>query len=267
MDFAARTAAAAGEITRDHFLRCAVEFKGDGSEVTAADRAAEEFIRRSIEEAFPAHGVYGEEGAQIEARSEYRWIVDPIDGTRSFASGVPLYGVLLALEDRGVPVLGCIHFPELGDTVVAATGAGCWWNGRRASVSECERIEEARLVTSGLEYWRDWATVPGMAGFERLIGRARFARTWGDCFGYALVATGRAEMLADPACGAHWDYAPMVPILAEAGGRFTALGGGSITAWSTALATNGRLHEVAASCWEGAADDVLQTDAVKARRG
>lgn len=266
MDFAVRTAVAAGTITRGHFGAVAVELKGDGSEVTEADRSAEEQIRRAIEEAYPEHGIFGEEGADVVAAGEFRWIVDPIDGTRSFASGVPLYGVLLALEHRGVPILGCAHFPELGDTVVAATGAGCWLNGRAARVSECERLADARLVTSGLEYWRDWSTPEGRAGFDHLLGRVRFGRTWGDCFGYALVATGRAEILADPACGAPWDFAPMVPILEEAGGRFTTLVGSPVTAWSTALATNGRLHDEVASHWSAADDRALQTAAVLSRR-
>jgi histidinol-phosphatase len=268
MDFAVRSATAAGRITLEHFGRVAVEFKADGSEVTLADRAAEEFLRDAIRERYPEHGVHGEEGAEIEAGSAYRWIVDPIDGTRSFAAGVPLYGVLLALEQDGVPILGCCHFPALDETVVAATGAGCWHGDRRARVSPCDRMEEARIVSSGLEYWRDWATPAGRDGFARLMARARFGRTWGDCFGYVLVATGRVEVMVDPACGAHWDYAPMVPIIAEAGGRFTTLGGQPVRAWSSALATNDRLHEAATDCWSMAAgDDALQMPVIRERRG
>jgi histidinol-phosphatase len=266
LEFATRTASTAGGITLEHFGSAAVEFKGDGSEVTAADRAAEEYIRSAIAETFPEHGVFGEEGANVSTSGRYRWIVDPIDGTRSFACGVPLYGVLLCLERDGTPLVGCCHFPALGDTVVAAVGGGCWWNGRRAEVSGVERLEEARVVTSGLEYWRDWATEESRSGFERLVGHARFARTWGDCFGYALVATGRAEILADPACGAHWDYAPMVPILAEAGGRFTTLSGSTVSSWSSALASNGRVHEAASRLWGGLSDEALQTDTLRRRR-
>lgn len=267
MDFAVGTAEAAGRITLDHFGNVAVEYKGDGSEVTAADHAAEAFVLSAIGERFPDHGILGEEGGSRGTSGRYRWIVDPIDGTRSFASGVPLYGVLLALEEDGSPILGCCHFPALGDTVVAASGAGCWWGKRRVQVSECDDLAEARVVTSGLEYWRDWATPAGRDGFETLVRRARFGRTWGDCFGYVLVATGRAEVLADPASGATWDYAPMVPIIMEAGGRYTTLGGRPVGAWSTALATNGRLHDDVIACWDASRGDAaIQTPVVAARR-
>jgi len=267
MEFAVRTASAAGALTLERFEKVAVEFKGDGSEVTEADRAAEEHVRAAIAEAFPEHGIFGEEGARAPARGGYRWIIDPIDGTRSFAAGVPLYGVLLALEHEGTPILGCAHFPALGDTVVAATGAGCWRGERRASVSECDQLSDARIVTSGLEYWRDWATPDGRAGFDALVTAGRFVRTWGDCFGYILVATGRAEILADPACGAVWDYAPVLPIVQEAGGRFTALDGSPVRAWSTALASNGRLHTAASSLWPTAAGDAaLQVDFIRQRQ-
>ena len=266
MAFASETAVAAGKITLQGFERVAVEFKADGSEVTEADRASEEFIRNVIRERFPDHGVFGEEGANVASGAQYRWIVDPIDGTRSFASGVPLYGVLLALEKDGAPVVGCAHFPALDETIVAATGAGCWRGETRATVSACDNLAAARVISSGLEYWRDWATAEGKAGFNRLIEKTRFTRTWGDCFGYVLIATGRAEVLADPACGAYWDYAPMLPIISEAGGRFTTLSNGPISAWSTALATNGLLHSAAAGLWDSSRGDAgLQVPSIVQR--
>ena len=268
LDFAARVAARAGEITLSHFGRAEVEFKGDGSEVTAADREAEDYIRSAIRDAFPRDGIMGEEGGEDRSRSgTRRWIVDPIDGTRSFSSGVPLYGVLLALEVNGSPVLGCCHFPVLGQTLVAAVGGGAWLNAAPATVSDCDELSQARVVTSGLEYWRDWATQDGTLGWNTLVAKSRFARTWGDCYGYALLATGRADVVADPAAGAYWDYAPMIPIVHEARGRFTTLAGGPVSAWSTALATNGRLHEAVSGCWpDGFTDDTLQTAAVRRRR-
>jgi histidinol-phosphatase len=265
MDFAARTAEAAGDLTLDHFGRAAVEFKGDGSEVTAADRAAEELIRVAIRERFPDDGLLGEEGTAHTGTSRRRWVIDPIDGTRSFAAGVPLYGVLIALEEEGEPILGCCHFPALRDTVVAARGAGAWRNGERARVSEVDSLSAARVVTSGLEYWRDWATDEGREGWTRLLGQARFGRTWGDCYGYVLVATGRADVMADPAVGAAWDYAPLIPILAEAGGRFTTLAGAPPSAWRSAIATNGVLHEAARGCWRGAAELDIQVPELRGR--
>jgi len=250
MDFAVRTAERAGEITLTHFGGIAVEFKGDGSEVTEADRAAEAFLHAAIAEAYPEDGILGEEGAASESRSGRRWIIDPIDGTRSFASGVPLYGVLLALEVDGASVLGCCHFPPLRQTLVAARGAGAWLNGVAAKVSECDEIGAARMVTSGMEYWRDWAPDSGKAGFDRLLSQVRFGRTWGDCYGYAMVATGRADIFVDPLIGSTWDFAPMIPIMEEAGGRLTTIGGQAVFPRSTALATNGLLHAAAARCWE-----------------
>lgn len=269
MDFAAGLAERAGAVTLEHFGRAAVEWKGDGSEVTLADRAAEELIRAALAERFPDDGIVGEEGDAVPGRSGRRWIVDPIDGTRSFASGVPLYGVLIALEEEGRPTLGCCHLPALRQTVVAADGAGAWLNGQRTNVSEVDDLSEARLMTAGLEYWRDWATDAGRAGLGELIRRTRFARTWCDCYGYILVATGRAELLADVATGQYWDYAPMLPILREAGGRFTSLTGSPAGAWTSALVSNGRVHEAAAACWRphGASDDDFQGEPVRRRRG
>lgn len=242
MDFAARTLQAAGELTLRHFGSAAVEWKRDGSEVTAADRAAEEHVRAIIADAFPDDGILGEEGEDRPSRSGRRWVVDPIDGTRSFASGVPLYSMLLTLEVDGTAVLGCCHLPVQRETLVAMTGAGAWVNGRRARVSACDELRAARLVTSGLEYWRDRSTDVHRAGFERLQQATRFTRTWGDGFGYFLVATGRAELMCDPIAGDEWDIAPFPVLLAEAGGRFTQFDNTPVIPWSTALAGNPRLH-------------------------
>ena len=247
MDFAARALQAAGELTLRHFGSAAVEWKRDGSEVTAADRAAEEHVRAAIADAFPDDGILGEEGEDRPSRSGRRWVVDPIDGTRSFASGVPLYSMLLTLEVDGTAVLGCCHLPVQRETLVAVTGAGAWVNGRRARVSACDDLAAARLVTSGLEYWRDRSTDAHRAGFERLQQATRFTRTWGDGFGYFLVATGRAELMCDPIAGDEWDIAPFPVLLAESGGRFTQFDGTPVIPWSTALAANPRLHAAAVS--------------------
>ena len=245
MDFAARTLRAAGELTLAHFRTAAVEWKSDGSEVTAADRAAEEHIRAAIADAFPDDGILGEEGEDRPSRSGRRWVIDPIDGTRSFASGVPLYSMLLTLEVDGAAVLGSVHVPVQNETLVAATGAGAWANGVRARVSECDDLGAARLVTSGLEYWRDHSTDEHRAGFDRLVKATRFARTWGDGFGYLLVATGRVDLMAEPICGAAWDIAPFGVIFGEAGGHFTQFDGSPVVPWSTSLAANPALSEAA----------------------
>lgn len=245
MDFAARTARAAGDVTLQHFGRVVVQFKRDGSELTAADLAAETHIRAALAEAFPDDGVMGEEHAETPSRSGRRWIVDPIDGTRSFGAGVPLYAVLMALEDAGEPILGCAHFPGIGQTLVGARGAGAWVDGVAARVSACDDLAAARVVTSGLEYWRDDADDAERAGWERLVRATRFARTWGDAFGYYMVATGRAELFVDPKCGRYWDYAPFQVIMAEAGAAYTQIDGTPVRDGSSALASNRLLHEAA----------------------
>lgn len=247
MDFATRIAREAGDVTLRHFGRVAVQHKQDGSEVTAADLAAEAHIRAALAEAFPEDGVMGEEEVELPSRSGRRWIIDPIDGTRSFAAGVPLYSVLLTLEAEGRPVLGCAHFPGMGQTLVAATGAGAWVEGQRVHVSACDDLGGARVVTSGLEYWRDNATEAMRDGFERLVRATRFARTWGDGFGYYLVATGRAEIMCDPICGQYWDYAPFQVIMAEAGGRLSQIDGSALGPQTNGLASNGLLHDRAAA--------------------
>jgi len=245
MDFAARTLASAGELTLEHFGRASVRYKSNDTEVTAADLAAEAFIRAAIIEAFPDDGILGEEDDDRPSRSGRRWVVDPIDGTRSFAVGVPTYSMLLALEVDGSPVLGAIHVPVLGQTLVGATGAGAWIDGRPARVSDCDDLAAARLVTSGLEYWRDHSTDEHRAGFDRLVKATRFARTWGDGYGYLLVATGRVELYCDPICGAAWDIAPMTVLLTEAGGRITQFDGAPIAPMTTVLASSPALHGAA----------------------
>jgi histidinol-phosphatase len=251
MDFAARTARAGGDVTLEHFGRVDVRFKGDGSEVTAADLAAEAHIRALLAEAFPEDGVLGEEHAETPSRSGRRWIIDPIDGTRSFGSAVPLYGVLLTLEDEGRPLVGCCHFPPIGQTLVAARGAGAWLNGVRVRTSECGDLAAARVVTSGLEYWRDQGTDAQQAGWERLVRATRFARTWGDAFGYYLVATGRAEIFADPVCGQYYDYAAFEVIMPEAGGRLTQFDGTPVRPMTSAIAGNAHLHDAARALLQG----------------
>lgn len=252
MEFAVRLAGNAGAVTLDHFGSAAVEFKGDGSEVTVADHAAEALVRQSLAEAFPEDGIVGEEGRDVPSRSGRRWIVDPIDGTRSFSCGVPLYAVLIALEEEGRPTLGCCHFPALGETLVAARGAGAWHNGRRAQVSGVEELASARVVTSGLEYWRDRSSDADRAGFDRLVRATRFCRTWGDAYGYFLVATGRVDLYVDPICGAYWDFAPMLPIFEEAGGRLTTFAGEPVSPWSSVIGAGAALHGAASRVLAGA---------------
>ena len=237
LEFALETAWKAGRATLAHFQTgVAAETKPDLSPVTIADRAAEALCRKLIEARYPGDGILGEELGETRPGGRRRWIIDPIDGTRSFLHGVPLYSVLLALEEDGEPVLGVIHLPALNETVWAARGAGCWWDGRRALVSDVDRLEDATVLTSEGRFPDD----TGWLAWRRLASRAANARTWGDAYGYALVATGRAEAMLDPHLSI-WDAAPLRPIIEEAGGVFTDWGGTPTHLGASAIATNAAL--------------------------
>lgn len=242
LEAAEELARGAGEITLRYFGdRVPADSKGDGSPVTLADREAELFLREGIRRRFPHHGILGEEFGEEGAGSEVRWILDPIDGTRSFMRGVPLYGVLVGIESEGEPVVGVAHFPALGGEMVsAALGLGCRWNGRVARVSETTTVEGAGLLTTDPE--RVLATPELSRGWRDLSGRTDLVRSWGDAWGHVLVATGRAEIMVD-AVLSPWDAAPLLPILQEAGGRFTDLSGASTIHGGSGVSTNGLLHD------------------------
>ncbi len=218
LDFAVQTAYEAGRLTLGYF-RAGVrpDFKPDDTPVTVADREAEQLIREKIGARYPGHAILGEEyGVEEGAEGSHRWIVDPIDGTKSFIRGVPLYAVLIGLEIEGVCEVGVAYFPALDEMVYAATGEGCYWNGRRARVAQTERLER------GVVSFTDAASFEkfGRAGAWRRIQEATYYRVgWSDAYGHALVATGRLELMLDPIMNP-WDCAPFPPILREAGGYF-----------------------------------------------
>jgi histidinol-phosphatase len=240
LDFAVEVAWRAGLETLAHYQTgVAAETKPDASPVTAADRAAEATARRLIEARCPADAILGEEEGEAREGADRRWIIDPIDGTRSFMRGVPLYGVLIAMEAGDDAVLGVMHFPALAETVYAARGLGCWWNGRRARVSAETRLENALVLATDIEGIERGGRGPG---WDRLRHRAGLCRTWGDCYGYALVATGRAEAMLDPVLSL-WDVAAVVPIVEEAGGAFTDWDGMRGHRARSGIATNGALAD------------------------
>ena len=215
----------------------AVEMKGDGTPVTRADREAEAAMRARIARTFPDHAILGEEEGESGGRGPWRWIIDPLDGTRTFVRGVPLFGTLVGIERDDDPVVGVIHLPALDETVAAARGEGCTWNGRRCRVSPVERLDDALLVVT-----EERAARARSAAYERLVGRTAMQRTWADCYGYALVATGRADVALDPAMNV-WDCAALLPVIEEAGGRFTDWRGRRTIRGGEAVATNGTLHD------------------------
>ena len=213
--------------------------KRDNTPVTEADREAEALIRRLLADARPDHGVIGEEHGVHLPEARYKWVVDPIDGTKAFIHGVPLFGTLLALLDGTEPVVGVIHMPALGESVWAAKGAGAFLNGTSCRVSAVQELSDALLCDgSALTVSRSrWG-----AAWMEMRGEAGVSRGWGDCYGHLLVACGRAEAMLDPIVSI-WDVAPMGVILPEAGGRFSTVDGRNSVDGGNGLSTNGILHD------------------------
>ena len=235
LEFAVDLGRGAGEITLKYFRKQPqTSTKSDGSFITIADREAESYLRRRIAEAFPDDGILGEEEGELQGRSGRRWILDPIDGTFAFVHGVPFYGVLIALEIEGELTVGVVNIPALGELVSAAKGVGCFLNGERVRVSSTAALEDALLLCTDFSACARYGF--GQAA-ELLQARAKTSRTWGDCYGYVLVATGRAEVMLDPVVNL-WDCAALLPIMEEAGGTFTDWRGKRTAAGGNAVATN-----------------------------
>jgi len=228
---------AAGELTLRWFQspELSIDAKGDGTPVTEADRAAERFLREEIARRWPDDAVMGEEEADKPGTSGRTWIIDPIDGTKAFTHGVPLYSNLLAMNDEHGPAIGVINVPAIGVTVWAGRGLGCFENGEPARVNTNASLPGAYVSTCGFDYWSDDHLLAIKATGAHL-------RTWGDGYGYVLVATGRIEAMVDPEV-AIWDVAPVPVIMAEAGGRFTDLTGADRIDGASGIATNGLIHD------------------------
>jgi histidinol-phosphatase len=236
----------AGQFTLQYFQRdnFDVERKSDRSPVTVADRGAEQLLRDRILAAYPTDGIIGEEWGAVEGSSGYTWILDPIDGTKSFISGVPLYGTMIGIEHAGRSVAGYVYIPGLDEGVYAASGSGAWhFRGtdepRQVFVSKKRSLAEALVVTSQVDTFAKRGAADVFAQLER---SAYITRTWGDCYGYLLVATGRAEVMIDPMLNV-WDAAAVQPIIEEAGGTFTDWQGTPTIRAGEAVATNGLVFE------------------------
>ena len=215
-----------------------VETKVDNTPVTIADREAELIIRERIKHAFPTHSIIGEEGGLEDGENPaFKWIIDPIDGTKTFVRGVPLYGCLIGLEIEGVASVGVLYLPATDEMLYASLGGGAFLNGRKSRVSSIAKLEEATLLTTSSESCRKRG-----GAYDDLAARVKLVRGWGDCYGYMLVATGRADIMLDAGMNV-WDCAPMLPILKEAGGRFTDWAGNATIYGSDAVGSNGVLHE------------------------
>jgi histidinol phosphatase-like enzyme (inositol monophosphatase family) len=233
-----------GRVALQHFRAAlTVDVKSDGSPVTIADRSAEESARAWIASRFPTDGVLGEEFGADRPDAPRRWILDPIDGTKTFVRGVPLWGTLVAVCEGQSVIAGAAYFPALDEMLAAAPGLGCWWNGVRCHVSSTRALNEATVLTTDERFAGDGAQ---RAAWRRLADAAAVSRTWGDCYGYLLVATGRAEVMVDGRM-APWDSAAVLPAIVEAGGSFTDWTGRATAFGANAIATNGALAEQARS--------------------
>lgn len=243
---ARQIAVEAGQHTLKYFQTDAfqVERKGDDSPVTVADREAEQLLRRRIEEAFPNDPIVGEEFGTKQGTSPWRWILDPIDGTKSFITGVPLYGTMVGIDFEQQATIGVVYFPGLDAGIYAAKGQGAWhFKGtgepQRAKVSPTAKLSDGIFVTSQVD---TFAARSSNGAFEQLQKRAYVTRTWGDCYGYYLVATGRAVAMVDPLMSI-WDAAALQPILEEAGGKFTDWKGVARIDGGEGIGTNAAVHD------------------------
>ena len=230
----------AGGVALRHFRSAlSVESKTDGSPVTIADRSAEETAREWIARRFPSDGVLGEEFGAHLPTAKRRWLIDPVDGTKTFVRGVPLWGTLIAVCEDDHVLAGAAFFPAVDEIVGAAPGLGCWWNGVRAQVSNVGALEAATVLTTDERFTR---TAERREGWQRLAASAAISRTWGDCYGYLLVATGRAEVMVDGIV-APWDAAAFLPVITEAGGVFTDWKGSPTAFGGSIVATNALLAD------------------------
>jgi histidinol phosphatase-like enzyme (inositol monophosphatase family) len=243
--FAVEAAYRAGRLTLQYFQTgVQVETKSDETPVTAADKGAERLIRELIAEKYPDDAILGEEEGGSQAPD--RWVIDPIDGTKSFVSGVPLYATLLSYEVAGAPVLGVCYFPALDEMLYAETGQGAFCNGRSIAVSGKSVLEGSVFSCGGLSSMKKYGRADG---FEKISDVALATRSWSDAYGHALVATGRIEAMVDPIVNP-WDISAVSLIVREAGGRFTDFSGNDALG-AEAISSNGHVHARVLEVFQG----------------
>ncbi|MFT3767029.1 MAG: histidinol-phosphatase [Minicystis sp.] len=217
LDLARRLADASGAVIRRHF-RTGIDAddKADQSPVTVADREAESVMRALIAEHAPGHGIIGEEFGQENDGAELVWVLDPIDGTKAFITGKPIFGTLIALMEQGKPVLGIIDQPIVGDRWIGAAGQPTTLNGKPARVRVCPGLGQARISTTGPQYFDD----ARRGAFERVAAQAKLLSYGGDCYQYGLVASGSIDVVIESGLKLH-DFAALVPVIEGAGGLMT----------------------------------------------
>lgn len=237
----------AGKATLDLFQTDGfqVERKGDNSPVTIADKNAETLIRGELTKLYPDDAILGEEFGEQDGSSGFQWIIDPIDGTKSFISGVPLYSTLVGIVKGHECLGGVIYIPALDEMVFAARGAGAWHSVRQSEPRRCQvssrQLDEGLFVVSQIDSFGDRGAGQGYRALEQA---AYITRTWGDGYGYLLIATGRAELMVDPIANP-WDLAAVQPIVEEAGGKFSSWDSQPTVFGGDGIGSNGLCHEQA----------------------
>lgn len=214
-----------------------IEAKDDSSPVTIADKKSEEVMRKLIMREFPEHGIIGEEFGEYNPNAKYKWILDPIDGTKSFICGTPLFGTLIALLKDNNPVLGAINFPILKEYLIGDNEIS-ELNGRKVTVKSCDDISSAILLITDYLNFEKYRSISGL---NKLIKKVKLFRTWGDCYGYYLVATGYADIMIDPIMSP-WDLMALIPIIRGAGGTITDYYGNDPVKGNSIVATAGIIH-------------------------
>jgi myo-inositol-1(or 4)-monophosphatase len=236
------------EIIRPYFGQVDLEIKTkqDETPVTLADRNAEEVMRELIGKKYPSHGIIGEEFGRENEGAEFVWVLDPIDGTISFASRCPLFGTLIALLHQGKPILGVINQPILNQLCLG-DNTQTTFNGRPVRMREAQTLAEATLLTTDI---LNIAKYQSKENFANLLGQVRIFRTWGDCYGYLLLASGWVDVMLDPIMNP-WDLLPLIPIIQGANGVITTWSGDDATGGASCVAANKTLHSLVLNILKG----------------
>lgn len=234
-------ATAAGDIALHYFrTNLTVETKADRTPVTRADRECESRIVEILSARFPDIGFLGEEHGERLGRSNARWIVDPIDGTKNFIRGIPFFATLIALEEDGEVTAGVMHAPAMNELLYARKGQGAFANGNRVHVSDVSALDQAMLIHGGL---KDLKVRPCWPAFLQLVDRTARQRGFGDALGHSVVICGQAEVVLEPEIKP-WDVAASKIIVTEAGGRFSDFAGSPSIYTGNAVISNGLVHQV-----------------------
>lgn len=227
-----------GNVIKNYWRKdFSIESKADESPVTIADKKGEELMREMIMKHYPDHGILGEEFGEHNADAEYKWILDPIDGTKSFICGTVTFGTLIALTKNGQPILGVINQPILNEFLIGDNNTALL-NDQKVKVRECKNLADAILL--GTDYTHI-EIYQNKKGFDNLISNVKFYRMWGDCYGYYLVATGFADIMIDPIMNP-WDSMAVIPVIKGAGGIITDYQGNDAVTGTSTVATAGFIH-------------------------